>query len=357
MVWDIIHLTLLIYITGGPMNPFTFLYLLHVTLAAILMQQKWAWSLASMTVFCYALLFFLPPAESIGSGIGPDMPICLTRSDMGLHLQGMWIAYTITALFIVYFLNRIRDALDVHQQTLVSLEDEKMKSDKLAALATMAAGAAHEFSSPLSTITIAAGEMINSLESEQIDEDLLKDARLIKSEVQRCRMILRQLSADAGEHASESFRIISVGMLMDMIGKEFTVETGKEVKFKIENAQQSMMVPVHTWVRSIKGLLKNSYDADNEAEITCRCHQDTDNLYIVVSDNGPGMDDDTFSKATDPFFTTKETGKGMGLGLFLARTMTECFDGDLQLESVKGKGTTITIKVALEKITDVQNLR
>lgn len=309
-----------------------------------------------MTAVFYALLFILPPAESIGSGIGPEMPICLTRSDMGLHLQGMWIAYTITAFFLVYFINRIQDALATHQQTLARLEEEKMKSDKLAALATMAAGAAHEFSTPLSTITIAAGEMINSLEKGLIDDDLLADAKLIKSEIQRCRLILRQLSADAGEHSGESFRLTSVAMLMEMIDKEFQVETGKKVAFRIDNKDQALMVPIHTWVRSIKGLLKNSYDADNSAEIRCHSYQDHDNLYIMVSDNGPGMDPDTFTKATDPFFTTKETGKGLGLGLFLAKTMTECFGGELKIDSNRDEGTTITIRVSLAKVTDMQNL-
>ncbi|MCK4837690.1 MAG: hypothetical protein KAS94_02750, partial [Desulfobulbaceae bacterium] len=111
MGWDIVQLTLLIYFTGGPMNPFTFIYLVHVALGAILMQSGWAWGLSLMTIFSYALLFILPPAPDFNEGLVPSYAgsACVTdSSSMALHLQGMWAAYAITAFFIVFFVSRIR---------------------------------------------------------------------------------------------------------------------------------------------------------------------------------------------------------------------------------------------------------
>ena len=86
-----------------------------------------------------------------------------------IHLQGMWVAFTVTAFFIVFFVSRIQLALARHQKTLADLQEEKTKSERMASLATLAAGAAHEFATPLSTIAVATGEMLHSLKKNQPD--------------------------------------------------------------------------------------------------------------------------------------------------------------------------------------------
>ena len=205
MAWDILHLTLLLYFTGGPMNPFTFLYLVHVALGALIMRQVWAWGLALLTVAGYALLFFIPPPVVHGSGLvaGQSLPAA-TSSGSDLHLQGMWVAYSITALFIVFFSGASEGPRRAAANP-ANLAEEKRRSEKMASLATLAAGAAHELSTPLSTIAVAAAEMEDQLQELEGEPEILADARLIRAEVRRCRDILRQLSADAGEHPGENF--------------------------------------------------------------------------------------------------------------------------------------------------------
>ncbi|HSH13717.1 MAG TPA: sensor histidine kinase, partial [Desulfurivibrionaceae bacterium] len=177
MAWDIVHLTVLLYFTGGPMNPFTFLYLVHVAMGALIIAEAWAWGLAGLTIAGYALLFLLPPPPVQGSGLvaGQSMPACNLFGN--LHLQGMWVAFSLTAMFIVFFLGRIRKALVVHQQTLMKLDEARLRSEKMTSLATLAAGAAHELSTPLSTIAVAANEMEELLAGADGDRDLLADAR------------------------------------------------------------------------------------------------------------------------------------------------------------------------------------
>jgi len=358
MGWDIFHLTLLIYFSGGPMNPFTFLYLVHVALGALLMRQEWAWSLATLTIACYALLFFLPAAPDYDAGLvpTPTLPICMDLGSMALHLQGMWVGYTITAMFIVFFVSKVQKALASHQQTLVRLEEEKVKSEKMASLATLAAGAAHEFSTPLSTITIAAGEMLQNLNEMANNSELIADARLIRREVNRCRDILRQLSADAGEHRGESFSEISLVESLDKVTEDFLSETGKAVQLNMELEDLTIFVPIQTWNNSLKGLLKNAYDADPDGKIEIIVSLQTGFLDIAVKDQGPGMADGTVARATEPFFTTKETGKGLGLGLFLARSLAERFGGGIQIESSSTSGTRITFRTNLYKVTGLEEL-
>jgi two-component system sensor histidine kinase RegB len=355
MAWDILHLTLLLYFTGGPMNPFTFLFLVHVALGALVMSQLWAWGLALLTVAGYALLFFMPPPALHGSGLvaGQSLPYCnFTGAD--LHLQGMWVAYSITALFIVFFLGRLRTALGEQQQTLMAMAEEMRRSEKMASLATLAAGAAHEFSTPLSTIAVAAAEMEDRLKEENGDPEILADASLIRAEVRKCRDILRQLSADAGEHLGESFVEIPLSSLIDQLLRSFTAETGRQVELETIADDLLLYLPAQTWIRTLKGLLKNAADADPNGEISCRVSRQDGKLEIAISDQGGGMSEAVLARAGEPFFTTKEVGQGLGLGLFLARSLAERFGGQLRLESTPNAETTVTFQTNLDRISGLR---
>lgn len=352
MAWDIIHLTVLLYFTGGPMNPFTFLYLVHVAMGALLMAEAWAWGLTTLTVAGYALLFFLPPLPVHGSGLvdGQTMSVC-NLTGMDLHLQGMWLAFSITAMFIVFFLGRIQKALVVHQQTLVKLEEARTRGEKMTSLATLAAGAAHEFSTPLSTIAVAAAEMEAQLRENGGGQDLLTDARLIRSEVRKCGEILSQLAANAGEHPGELFAKISTQDLIHRLCRNFEEETGRQVEAELTAEDLDLFVPIQTWLRTLKGLLKNGLDAGPAGAIGCRVNREGDFLAITISDQGSGFSQEALTRAGEPFFTTKSPGRGMGLGIFLARSLAERFGGELRLQSLAGQGTSVTFTARLDRIT------
>ena len=353
MAWDIVHLTLLIYFTGGPMNPFTFLYLVHVTIGSILMRQRWAWGLASLTIIFYALLFLLPAAPDFEQGLvaTPAVPVCLTNTSMGLHLQGMWLAYSITAIFIVFLVSKIRAAMESHQQTLAKLDAEKRRSEKMASLATLAAGAAHEFSTPLSTITIAAGEMSHHLQEHDGDPELISDANLIKSEINKCRNILQQLAADSGQHLGESIVAVSLTEIIDIVSTELAEETGQAIVLDLKTDNQTLNIPLQSFIRTIKGLYRNAHDACPDGDIYGKIYIDEDNyLCFSVTDEGDGMSEETVTRASEPFYTTKDPGKGLGLGLFLSSSLAERFGGDLLIESVPGKGATVIFRVDCARI-------
>ncbi|MBU0675270.1 MAG: sensor histidine kinase [Proteobacteria bacterium] len=352
MALDILLLTLLLYLSGGPMNPFTFLYLVHVVLGALLMRARWAWGLAFFTIICYALIFLVPQPllhDSLGRPVEMGL-ICEGEVDMTLHLKGMWAAFLITALFVVFFVNRIQLALADHQQTLLRLEEEKVKSEKLASLATLAAGAAHEFSTPLSTIAVAAGEMAHTLNEEGDDSALLDDVVLIREQVNRCREILGQLSADAGEHLGEPFHGITLGSLMATVSREFTDQTGVRVEVNCEVNDLVINIPIRTFVRTLKGLLKNGLQAGGESPLVFKGTVMEDWVVLTVTDRGCGMDDEVKARAGEPFFTTKVAGQGMGLGLFLARTLAERFGGELSFETMPGRGTSAMFKVLVDQV-------
>ena len=353
MFLDITLLTGLIYYSGGPMNPFTFLYLVHITLGAILMPPKWSWGLAVFTTGCYAILFFLPAEESMPQPCHPDPAMLAPLSDpLKIHLQGMWVAFAVTAFFIVFFVSRIQLALARHQKTLADLQEEKTKSERMASLATLAAGAAHEFSTPLSTIAVAAGEMLHVLKKRTGDDfpELLADLTLIRDQVTRCKDILFHLAADAGDQMGEAFTDFSMDELMETLLHSFPESLKNQVYFTDKTGGLVVRMPLRTLRRIVRGIIKNGFDAAPNAPVLVECRQDATRLYIEVTDKGSGMAPDIAQRAAEPFFTTKEPGKGLGLGLFLAKSIAERFGGGLSLISEPGKGSKVTLFFALQQI-------
>lgn len=362
MFLDIILLTVLLYYTGGPMNPFTFLYLVHVVLGAVLMRPNWSWSLATITVLCYASVFFLPEqgmsheSSLVSSTQGQSLCIDTVKlssmeEQMRLHFYGMWIAFSITAFFIVFFVGRIQKSLEEHQETLAELEEEKRRTEKLGSLATLAAGAAHEFSTPLATIAVAAGEMTHLLHKNEGPEELVEDVKLIKVQIERCKEILYQMSADAGEHLGEAIEDFTLKQLMDRVITSFSETNFNQIEFVNEAGSLSFRMPFRTIKRLLCVLIKNGIDASSkEMPIIVVCRRDEQFVYFDVKDSGIGMNSETLTKSTEPFFTTKKQGKGLGLGLFLVKSAAERFDGGVEIKSKLGKGTKVTLSLAIRRV-------
>ncbi len=359
MFLDVALLTALLHFTGGVMNPFTFLFLVHIVLAAVLMRPPWAWALTLTAIACYGLLFFLP-ADAMLLQItgGAKQPIRLACVDyanldqhLTLHLHGMWLGFTITALFIVFFVGRIQQALASHETTLARFREEKGRSDRLASLATLAAGAAHEFSTPLATIALAAGEMLHTIDDHGEPEELLEDTLLIRDQVNRCKDILCQMSSDAGEHLGETFASFTLAELFAALRANLGIEAAARLDIDCAAEQLCLRMPQRSLKRSLKGLVGNGLEASGkEGRIKLRCWSDPTFLWFEISDTGLGMAAEVRERAVEPFFTTKATGHGLGLGLFLAKSLAEGFGGDLAIESTPNLGTTVRLWFNLKEV-------
>jgi len=368
MFIDAVLLTVLLAKTGGAMNPFSFLYLLHVVIGAMLMRSSFAWLLGLFTILCYASFFIVPGGlfqeKPYGAmkGVVVSGPVCTdpsivstssTGNQINLHLQGMLVAFTITTVFIVFFISRIRKSLDGYYEMVNQLEHEKVKSEKLAALATLAAGAAHEFSTPLSTIAVAAGELLYNSKEYNLPQEVVDDVSLIKKQVAHCKNILDQLSADAGSYRGEPAGTFTSADLIEDLQHEYSAVKNIEKLFTCAPQRLALKGPRQTISRILKGLVKNAVDASRQVkDPIISVHLSSDDKFFIctITDNGAGIEKDCLSQVTEPFFTTKEAGKGMGLGLFLAQSFAERFGGNVQIDSQEGKGTTVTFRLALSHI-------
>jgi two-component system sensor histidine kinase RegB len=198
---------------------------------------------------------------------------------------------------------------------------------------------------------VAAGEMLHQLKSGRIDQGLVEDAQLIKDQVKACKDILYQMAADAGEHLGEALEKFSVHQIVSSAVKDFSENDQARIRIDNDAAELSILIPFRTLIRTIKGLIKNGLDASpDNGPVILKCFFDEFYLYFQVEDQGGGMDEETLARAAEPFFTTKEQGKGLGLGLFLAQNVAEQFGGELLISSERPGGTTVTISFALTHI-------
>jgi two-component system sensor histidine kinase RegB len=225
-------------------------------------------------------------------------------------------------------------------------EAQRARSEKLEALGTLAAGAAHELATPLSTIAVVAKE----LEADAVrldDASLSEDVRLIRSEVTRCRNILDHLSADAGHSAGEALAKVGVDALLQAVLENLPAP--ERIRLTVEPSARAaeLTVPRYAAAQALRGLLENALEAGGAAPVELRVARREDTLALTVRDRGAGMPPEVLARAGDPFFTTKQPGRGMGLGLFLARSVVERLGGMLELESSPGRGTTVSVTLPI----------
>jgi two-component system sensor histidine kinase RegB len=338
MALDIFLLTTLLFFTGGPFNPFSFLYLVHIALAAVVLQTAWTWILVALSLGCSAALFYGHVFIRLDGSDG-----AAHVEHMQLHLQGMWIAFAVAAGFIVYFVTRVRRALAEREADLTAQRSAALRNERLASLATLAAGAAHELATPLGTIAVAARELERQAERRQPSS--LEDVRLIRAQIERCRSILDHMAADAGESAGEAPIRTTLAQIVDEAVRDLPAQPRIELELGALGGL-ALVAPPRALGQALRVLVKNAQEASApESSVRVRAERDEGAVRMTVHDVGRGMSPEVLSHAGEPFFTTKAPGRGLGLGLFLARTVVEQLGGDLDVKSVAGQGTTATLSL------------
>ncbi len=365
MFFDVGLLTALFMQISCALNPFVVLYIVYVFLGAMLLKSKSTNFLIVFTMLCYAGFFFffadpmvmdekamkklsennlLPPEQFMDPFLFYTEII---ESGLRSYSNLLFTVIMLTLITIGLLVNRMKRSMDDQQKTIDEFKKAQNKTEKLASLATFAAGAAHEFATPLSTIAVASGEMLYYLGKHGGSPELIEDSRLIREQVGRCKEILYQMSADAGENLGESTETFLVDDLVAQMMVPFNRKIQEQICFTNNAGDIQISLPVRTLIRTLRGLLKNARDASEPNDpVFLTCRKDEDFLYFEVRDYGRGMDDEAVERATEPFFTTKDPGKGMGLGLYLAQLFVVKYEGSLDISSKKGKGTTVTISFA-----------
>jgi len=347
LVLDVVLFTVLLLLTGGSYNPFTFLYLVYITLAAVVLSPGWAWTLAAFSLTCFRTLFLLDPMPADGHG-----------AHLQSHLEGMWFAFAVAAAFIVYFVQRVRSVLAAREAELARERDLTARHQKLSSLATLAAGAAHQLATPLSTIAVIAVELEHELARGASYDGAIEDAQTIREQVERCRGILAQMAADAGQSKGEALRATAARELVDAALDGLEGADRVDVAIDPAVGDRPMRIPARSLAQGMRAVIKNGLEATAAPTGRVAVSVGLDGGWrFDIADAGAGIAADVLDRVGEPFFTTKGPDRGMGLGVFLARTLVEGLGGRFAIESTWGRGTVVSMWIPSHPVTNGRPIR
>ena len=335
---DVGLLTGILYLVGGPLNPFSIVYLVGITVAAVALGQRWALVLGVLSNLAYGLTFlYHRPLEFIDESFSSRV--------LTLHLSGMWVAFAAATGLIAYFVGRVSQALAERERELTEARAAAARSERLAALFSLGAGAAHELATPLSTISTAAVElertMIRRGEGDAPEAEYI---RLIRGEVGRCTTVLDQLSGRAAA-ASAADSSIALPRLVDDLRYRLGASLASRLDVTLPADARPIDAPAEPLRQALIALLRNAFDASTPDQRVTLCVAQENGVRVEVIDSGRGMDAAEASRAGEPFFTTKPPGAGLGLGLFLVRAFADQMGGTLRLRSTPGQGTAAILQL------------
>lgn len=337
MVIDTLLLTALLAASGGPMNPFTVFYLVNITLSAVVLSSRWTLLVAALSFLGFGALFLLPG----------DPHALHAPERMAAHLQGMWVAFGLATLLITFFVRQVIQAINHQREQIAALREASARNARLAAITTLAAGAAHELGSPLGTIAIAAHDARLALDRIPGAGAVAEDLQLIALEVDRCQEILGLMAARAGQ-SSEDCRPLELDELMRQVRAQLGDERSSRIEFRASAGGGALSLPPGQTTQSIVALVRNGLDASPDgAAVVVEVSQRGDEAVICVADRGAGIPASLLPRVGEPFFTTKQPGRGLGLGVFLVRAFVESRGGELDIESTPGHGTRARMRIPI----------
>ena len=337
---DIIGLSLLLFFSGGADNPFVSYYLVPLCIAAATLSWRLTWPLVIISLALYTSLFFfkiplpeIAPHHNHGSG----------DSAISTHTIGMWINFLISALLITFFVTRMADSLREQDQTLAQLREDKLRDEQLMAVATLAAGTAHDLGTPLTTIKTLLTEMQADYPEPQ---HLADDLTLLKHQVSHCTDTLQQLNQQASEAKDGVLPLATIRKHCQKVIDNWLL-LRPEVIADIHIDPQSPQLQVRwqpTIAQSMANLLNNAADA-NPVDIRVDISWDEQQLTLTIHDRGPGIDPEVAANLGEAFVTAK--GQGRGLGLFLTQAAISRYNGEVRLDRHPKGGTLTTLELPL----------
>lgn len=341
---DVLVLTAFLAYSGGAANPFTVFFLVHVALSSVLLDARLTWALVLLTVLGFGSLFLMPgePAMMMHHHQHEEQP-------WSAHLVGMWVAYALAASFVAYFVGKVSRAIRDRDQKLAAIAKLAMQNQRLAALSSFSASAAHELGSPLATIGLAAKELRLGLDADKSRVELTADAELVCYEVARCRQILAGLSSRAGETVGEMPAPTTASALVSELEQLLPARSAERVSFEFSDEASSrapIVAPLHTLTQLLHNLVKNALEAQEETGNPERVEvriSVAERLKIHVLDRGRGVPDELRDRLGEPFVTSKSERGGLGLGVYLVSCYAERTRGSLSFRKRSGGGSEVEL--------------
>lgn len=340
LLTDIIALTYFLYFSGGATNPFVSYYLVPISIAAATLRWSYTTMLAIACIAAYSfLLFFYQPLSLFE--INQHMH---HGSSLNPHIIGMWVNFVLSASLITYFVVKMAGRLNERESQLQAHREQNLQNEKMLAIATQAAGTAHELGTPLGTIAVTL-DNIAANPADKLNEQL----ETAQQQVSICRNSLQRLVATASERAQNSGYIVAAeDYLEDLLDLWLLIRPDADlhVSWDDEATRNCALETTPSLDQAILNLLNNAADACLEnLQMTLTYTQQF--LHIKILDQGPGIPVELADQLGSPFTSNKQDG--LGLGLYLSHATLNKLNGSVRLYNRADGGTlTEIILPALE---------
>lgn len=356
LLLDVAGLGALLYFSGGATNPFISYLLVPLSIAAAILPSAWTVALALIGVGLYSvLLFFYQPlavfqpdaadvAAHIAMGHGPAN--AAQSPTLNAHIFGMWCNFALSSLLITYVVARMAATVREQQAELNRHREDTLHNEQLLAVATLAAGTAHELGTPLGTMTVLLDDMRSD------DDALQADIELLKQQVTTCRTTLKNLVDTAQSHSERCADDLSMNgetqtltaALHRLLERWQVLRPRATHRLQLHGTAPVPRLPVDAALQqAIINLLNNAADTDS-GPIEISADWDETWMTLHIRDRGPGIALELADKLGKPFVTTKK-GKGLGLGLFLSHATIERHGGDIRLFNHPDGGTEAVLRL------------
>lgn len=333
LTYDILQLGLLLYLTGGMQNPFAFLIVAPVTVSAATLAPRNTILLGLIAIAVTSALMFYHLPLPWKSDTQFDLPLS--------YMLGIWASVLCSLAFIGLYAHRLAKETREMSEALAATEHVLAREHRLHALDGLAAAAAHELGTPLSTIAVVAKELTRELPT---DSPVAGDIELLRSQAQRCREILETLTDRSNEgdplhdylplthlieEAVEPYRVFD---------KEIAIHAAPHPDARSHAAREPIAQRNPGVVYGLSNIVENAVDfANKRVDITTEWHGRI--VRIVIADDGPGFAPTVLDALGEPYLTTRsrtsqndeQHTSGMGLGFFIAKTLLERSGADIEL--------------------------
>ena len=319
ILFDLFQLAFLLFLTGGLNNPFSFLLVAPVVVSAAALKKKSTIIIGSAAVLIVTLLsHFFVPLETLSGKT-------LTIPD--IFLFGNWVAISTGIVFLAFYSNRVTSELNTMSDALFATQAALSREQKLTDLGGVVAAAAHELGTPLATIKLTSSELIEELKNFP---ELHDDAMLIRDQADRCGNILNGMGG-AGKDDLQMHQTLLAEIIRE--AAEPHSQRGVTIETKISDGHKGgidepYIIRRPEIIHGLRNMIQNAVDFAT-SKVWVESSWTKESITITISDDGYGYPPNLLGRLGDPFLGAKigkenrQGYEGMGLGLFIAKTLLE----------------------------------
>lgn len=330
---DVVTFSVQIHLSGGFANPFVFLYLLQVVLAAALLKPWASWLIFVITAFFFILQIFWRSPVDI-----PERYLTL----------GLFLCFVLNAALVVAFITRINRLLQIRNLHLANLHQRAAEEEHIVRMGLLASGAAHELGTPLATISVLLNDW-RRLPAFKQDMQLEEDAAEMQMQITRCKSIVSGILLSAGNMRAESPERSSLAdFLNSLIAHWQTTRSINEFYYRNLITDNPLIVVDEGLKQMICNVLDNALEASPHwLSFEALTHED--DLVLRILDKGPGFSSTMLNQFGRPYQSTKGR-PGSGLGLFLSLNVARSLGGNITPQNRETQGALVTITLPLTSL-------